>query len=247
MVCHVLSRKMPWVKWVFPTAPTAPVSMWGDETTSWFDIFSLSPNQTGFREDRPGMLASSKRINALVDEEIAQVADVTPDRIVVGGFSQGGAISALTGVTSTRRLAGIASLSGFLPLKNEIVSAIEAQKEVKQEEGGEESTEVTEGKEFVELAKLVLGQKSLNQARDVPFFWGHGTADQVVKYDWGLQSARFINNQLGIKTCFNSYPGLGHQPDVDDFYAWLLKVIPEDPTKAITAATAEEGNVKLTK
>ena len=60
------------------------------------------------------MLKSSQRLNELITAETDAGLDAS--RIVLGGFSQGGAMSLLTGLTSERKLAGLAVLSGFLPL-----------------------------------------------------------------------------------------------------------------------------------
>lgn len=70
------------------------------------------------------MLASVRTISDLVSKEVD--AGIPANRIVVGGFSQGAAISLLTGITSERKLAGLISLSGFLGLshKTKLVSTL---------------------------------------------------------------------------------------------------------------------------
>lgn len=62
------------------------------------------------------MLESSRQLNELLTAEIEGGIDAS--RIVLGGFSQGGAMTLLTGLTSERKLAGLAVLSGFLPLQH---------------------------------------------------------------------------------------------------------------------------------
>jgi predicted esterase len=62
------------------------------------------------------MLESSRQLNELITAEVD--AGIDASRIVLGGFSQGGAMSLLTGLTSERKLAGLAVLSGFLPLRH---------------------------------------------------------------------------------------------------------------------------------
>lgn len=71
------------------------------------------------------MLRSSRQINELISAEID--AGVNPSRIVLGGFSQGGAMSLLTGLTSERKLGGIAALSAWLPLRRKFKSVSVAQ------------------------------------------------------------------------------------------------------------------------
>jgi predicted esterase len=67
-------------------------------------------------EDEEGMLQSASSINLLISAEIESGTD--PSRIVIGGFSQGGTMSLLSGLSCERRLAGIAVLSGWLPLRD---------------------------------------------------------------------------------------------------------------------------------
>ncbi len=68
----------------------------------------------GSHEDEAGMLASVRTISQLIADEVD--AGIPSERIVVGGFSQGSAISLLTGLMSERKLAGLVCLSGWLGL-----------------------------------------------------------------------------------------------------------------------------------
>ena len=66
------------------------------------------------------MLKTVYSLNQLITSEIDSTdSDIPASRIVLGGFSQGGAMSLLTGLTTERKLAGVAVLSGWLPLRNE--------------------------------------------------------------------------------------------------------------------------------
>jgi len=80
-----------------------------------FDIYSF-----GFSgaEDKEGMMKSSGSINELIEQEITNGID--PSHIVLGGFSQGGAMTLLTGLTSRYKLAGLTVLSGWLPLRTQV-------------------------------------------------------------------------------------------------------------------------------
>jgi predicted esterase len=64
------------------------------------------------------MLRTVYSINKLVSAEVD--AGIEPERIVVAGFSQGAAMSLLVGLSSERKLAGIAALSGWMPLRGKI-------------------------------------------------------------------------------------------------------------------------------
>lgn len=66
------------------------------------------------------MLKTVHSLNQLITAEVD--AGIPANRIVLGGFSQGGAMTLLTGLTAERRLAGLAVLSGWLPLRNSFKS-----------------------------------------------------------------------------------------------------------------------------
>ena len=66
------------------------------------------------------MLKTVHSLNQIISGEVD--AGINAGRIVLGGFSQGGAMALLTGLTTERQLAGIAVLSGWLPLRNKIKS-----------------------------------------------------------------------------------------------------------------------------
>jgi lysophospholipase-1 len=74
-------------------------------------------------EDEAGMLQSAASINHLISTEVESGTD--PSRIVLGGFSQGATMSLLSGLSGENRLAGIAVLSGWLPLRDRF-SAVSA-------------------------------------------------------------------------------------------------------------------------
>ncbi|KAF8638581.1 hypothetical protein AX17_002123 [Amanita inopinata Kibby_2008] len=102
------------VKWILPHSPVRSVKAnMGMEMPSWFDIYSFGFDAD---EDEKGMLESARKINDLITAEVDTGVD--PSQIVLGGFSQGAAMSLLTGLTGERKLAGIAVLSGWLPLRH---------------------------------------------------------------------------------------------------------------------------------
>ncbi len=66
------------------------------------------------------MLQTSRSLHELITKEVN--SGIPPSRIILGGFSQGGAMSILAGLCGERKLAGIVSLSGWLPLKQNFLS-----------------------------------------------------------------------------------------------------------------------------
>lgn len=101
------------VRFVFPHAPVIPVTINnGYRMRAWYDI--LGTEMQG-REDEPGLRESVAAVEALLQAEEAR--GMPPGRIVLAGFSQGCAMALLTGLRHGQRLAGIAGLSGYLPLR----------------------------------------------------------------------------------------------------------------------------------
>lgn len=100
------------IKVLCPNAPIAPVSLnMGMQMPSWFDIKSLSFDA---EEDEQGIVNSSNNLKKYINEEVKN--GIPHNRIVIGGFSQGGAVGLHTFLTHEEKLAGCIGLSTFLPL-----------------------------------------------------------------------------------------------------------------------------------
>jgi len=101
------------VRYVFPHAPTRPVTINGGYVMrAWYDILGLDASELG--EDERGLRASQ----ALVEQLIAREKErgIPAARVVLAGFSQGCAMTLMTGLRHPERLAGLVGLSGYLPL-----------------------------------------------------------------------------------------------------------------------------------
>jgi phospholipase/carboxylesterase len=106
----------PAVRFVFPHAPMQPVTINGGAVMrSWYDI---RPDGGGRREDERGIRQSQVRVEALIAREKAR--GVPAGRVVLAGFSQGGALALQTGLRHPERLAGIMALSCYLPLADQV-------------------------------------------------------------------------------------------------------------------------------
>ncbi len=109
------------VRFVFPHAPVRPVTLnMGMRMRAWYDIVQLG----GGREDEAGIRDSQAQLEALVARERAR--GVVAARIVLAGFSQGGAIALHTGLRHGERLAGILALSTYLPLAGTLAAEASA-------------------------------------------------------------------------------------------------------------------------
>jgi phospholipase/carboxylesterase len=100
------------VRFVFPHAPLQPVTINGGYVMrAWYDI---GYEDLSLKEDERGVRESQRAVEAVVAREVER--GVSPGRIVLAGFSQGGAIALQTALRHPARLAGVLALSTYLPL-----------------------------------------------------------------------------------------------------------------------------------
>jgi len=103
------------IRFVFPHAPVQPVTINGGmRMRAWYDISDGAIR----REDEGGVRASQKLIEALIARE--KERGTAAGRLVLAGFSQGGAIALQTGLRHAERIAGIMALSTYLPIADKL-------------------------------------------------------------------------------------------------------------------------------
>ncbi|CDZ96223.1 Lysophospholipase [Phaffia rhodozyma] len=208
-MARMLAPALPYVKWVFPNAPEIPITLNnGHRMPGWFDLSSLEKLGDPREEDEKGLVDSADAIQAIISREGLAVGD---NRIVVGGFSQGCVVSILAGLTK-----------GTQGKEKEVQRALAG---------------VVGLSGWLPL-RDTLKERFHAEAKNLPIFWGHGTADQVVGYKYGQQSVEILISQYGLEKSsgqagkgiqFESYPGLGHgssPQELKDLSAWLQRVIP---------------------
>jgi len=104
------------IRFVFPHAPVRPVTINnGFPMRAWYDIYAAD---IANRADALGVAQSQGQVEALIARE--KTRGVTAARIIVAGFSQGGAIALYTGLRHAERLAGIVGLSTYLPMADRL-------------------------------------------------------------------------------------------------------------------------------
>ena len=111
-----MARHLPHIKWILPTAPTSPVTLNGGmRMPSWYNIESLSKSRSA--QECQGIDESTANLHRIITDE--KNKGIEPSRIVLAGFSQGGAMSLWTGLqlpsSFSSRLAGVLVMSGYLP------------------------------------------------------------------------------------------------------------------------------------
>lgn len=201
-VADMLSPTMPHVKWILPHAPQQSVTAnFGMIMPSWFDIKDFSFNSA---EDERGMLTSVRMLEGVIRQEVESGLDAS--RIVLGGFSQGGVMSLLGGLTSERKLGGVVVLSAWLPL-------------------------------HAKFKAMMSGH-----AKSLPIFWGHGTADPLVRFEFAKRSIEYLVGTCGLTRLdrdkigspgltFMEYQGVQHsssEKELVDMGRFLKRVVPEE-------------------
>lgn len=170
--------------------------------SGWYDITSFdSINRS---EDEVGILRSRDFLHSLIDEEIKK--GVPSRRIILGGFSQGGAMSVFSGLThpSAKKLGGIFGLSCYQLAPGKFDALREEDKALMQRKGEDGGA----------LPKV---------------FMGHGEADPLVKFDWGKRTMEGLK-QRGFQVEWHSYPGVGHtaaMDEIDDLEKWVTQRLDE--------------------
>jgi len=113
------------LKSICPNAPVNAVTLNGGfRMPSWFDITSLSFSGP---EDEQGIKDAAVQIRSLVEQEIKN--GIPSERIVLGGFSQGGALALYTALTMDKPLGGILALSSWLPLHKSFPGCIKGNRD----------------------------------------------------------------------------------------------------------------------
>ena len=103
------------LRFVFPNAPMQPVSINnGAVMRAWYDVKWGDLEGRGKQADEKGVRASQAAIGDLIAHEIS--SGIAAGKIVLAGFSQGGAVALQTGLRYPQKLAGVMALSTYLPL-----------------------------------------------------------------------------------------------------------------------------------
>ncbi|KAL0945649.1 hypothetical protein HGRIS_014803 [Hohenbuehelia grisea] len=131
-------------------------------------------------------------------------AGIDPGRIVLGGFSMGGAMTLLTGLSIKEQLGGLVVLSGWLPLRNKLKSMLSS---------------------HAKDVPIFWGHGADDPL--VQLRWGKLSKDVLTSSEIGIPEALSPSEGKGLS--FNVYPGLQHSAsdrELDDAKTWLKKVLP---------------------
>lgn len=114
LVPQLVRADWPPLRFVFPHAPVRPITINnGFPMRAWYDIVSLGDLK---KQDEAGIRDSERIVHGYLEDELAR--GIPAEKIVLAGFSQGGAITLHTGLRYPQRLAGLLALSTYLPLSH---------------------------------------------------------------------------------------------------------------------------------
>lgn len=112
VVPELVRSRWPPLRFVFPHAPVRPITINGGlRMRGWYDILGMELARI---EDEAGIRESMAAVRALIERESTR--GIEPQRVLLAGFSQGGAIALATALTHPQRLAGVMALSTYLPI-----------------------------------------------------------------------------------------------------------------------------------
>lgn len=104
------------IRFLFPHAPAIPVTVNGGYVMpAWYDIYEMDIDR---KVDTPQLLASAAAIAELVEDQVR--CGIDSRRIILAGFSQGGAVAFQTGLSSDRPLAGLLAMSTYFATSDSI-------------------------------------------------------------------------------------------------------------------------------
>jgi len=172
------------IRFIFPHAPVRPITInQGYHMPGWYDISSLSIVD---QEDEAGIRESSTILKQLCEEQEAD--GIESERIILAGFSQGGAIALHCGCRYPRPLAGIIALSTYLALPE------------------------------------TLADEVSDCATEIPVFMAHGRQDDVVAYEYGIQSMEQLDAS-NIEVQWHEYD-MAHSvclEEIQHIRQWLMQ------------------------
>ncbi|SHO44802.1 alpha/beta hydrolase [Desulfopila aestuarii] len=109
----------PGIRFIFPHAPAIPVTVNGGYVMpAWYDIYEMDIDRT---VDSDQLLASATAVEKLIERELER--GIASSRIILAGFSQGGAVAYQAGLSSTRPLAGLLAMSTYFATSDSITLA----------------------------------------------------------------------------------------------------------------------------
>ncbi|OTB13135.1 hypothetical protein K445DRAFT_65200 [Daldinia sp. EC12] len=227
-----LPQLLPNARFIFPTAkPRRSSAFKRIVLTQWFDVARIPDPEYRKETQIQGLMESAVELEQLIRQE---ASIVSPQNVVIGGLSQGCAMSLSALLVLDFPLGGFIGMSGWLPFRKEIEEAI-------QDDDDDDDAEIDDDNPFATLKsvnefelqardpplKALIFERDLlslpplanatkaNTAQDTPIFLGHGDSDEKKPYQQGEAAARTMQ-AAGYEVIWKLYHELGHWYKIPD-------------------------------
>ncbi|KAI1273331.1 phospholipase/carboxylesterase [Xylaria sp. FL0933] len=218
---------LPGARFIFPTAKRRRSSAFGRKRlTQWFNIARLADPSYRKEVQLQGLAESAAEIRELLRQEI-DVAGVPPTNIILGGLSQGCAMSLSVLLSLEYPLGGYVGISGYLPFQQDIEDAMNTE-DMPDEDNPFAASDEDSQPEDPALRAFNFERDLLcidntqdaatyenGTASSTPIFLGHGDVDEKKPYELGEAAARTMR-AAGYNVEWKLYAGLGHWYRIPD-------------------------------
>ncbi|CAH0024507.1 unnamed protein product [Clonostachys rhizophaga] len=230
---HSLSQLLPGARFIFPTAKRRRSSAFSrSKLTQWFDIASLDDPSYRQYTQLEGLEESLDEVLELLSVEVGKVS---AQNVLLGGLSQGMAMSAICLLYLEFSLGGFIGMSGWLPYSKDLQQVLNEDAE-NDPFGDEDPFDVPDSRESeeqepihkaVDFIRDLLGgdrQALSRNALATPVFLGHGMVDEKIVPDLGENACDTLR-EIGFKVLWRTYQDLGHwykiPEEIDDILAFM--------------------------
>lgn len=229
-----LTAVLPYARFVFPTSKRRRSKAFGRSMlTQWFDIARLDdPSYLPARQLK-GLAESAKEIMAIIQDELQSVP---PQNLIIGGLSQGCAMSLAVLLCLEQPIGGYIGMSGYFTYEAAINTALaDEDLDGPSSSPGDDNRDITQAKSVKaqtferDLLQLdaVDGPSSERTAEKTPVFLGHGSADEKVPVHLG-EAAVAVMRSAGYEVQWRCYQGQGHwykiPEEIDDIISFIARL-----------------------
>ncbi|KAL1893329.1 hypothetical protein Sste5346_006506 [Sporothrix stenoceras] len=230
---RTLAEHFTGARFIFPTARRRRSTAFKRAMlTMWFDVPNLADRHDRSYKQQPGLAESFRYIKKIIDEECGKVergkesvskSTVPRQNIILGGLSNGCAMSLICAIALERGLGGIVGLSGWLPFQPQIET------EVTVMDDKESPADLAHAGRDYARDVVLEWERPAETEEDaernmMPVFLAHGTEDGKLPFEMG-ESARDTMEKLGFEVEWHGYEGLGHwysiPEEIDDVVRFL--------------------------
>ncbi|PNP75958.1 hypothetical protein FNYG_10818 [Fusarium nygamai] len=218
-----LTELLPGARFVFPTSKRRRSTAFGRSMlTQWFDIARLADPSYLKERQLDGLAGSAREIREIIAAELKMVP---PQNLIIGGLSQGCAMSLAVLLSLDHSIGGYIGMSGFLTYQDDLESVVndevDSDNPFSHPSGPQDTTVHASAVKAQELERDLLDLDPLDRssqektAYQTPVFLGHGKADEKVPCALGERAAQFLQD-AGYQVEWKCYENQGHWYKIPD-------------------------------